>query len=604
MLQQLDTRADFSDYGSVAASVVDQLPVEEILRHHARKATLERLKSNGVNHEDDLVDLTEGQLEYMGIGVIERRKVLARTDSLRRRRRKIDHVRERIPKDSCLNSHKRASQLFIDFTATPQTAKVSRLRYSTYGPLLDPLMKPDEVKDVVDKVLTAENLHQSHVQSLSESSGQPTARPRKIFLKKESDKYLDTKSLDSIGGEGLTDVESILTFDDQIPKNASILDKDSGTDCTSSPANPSEILVHLKQSSQKSLFESNRFSTAAPMTPQHVACSLRLMAIWHAHFVIEVNASETGIDVKTLRILVRLVSKMSGEKSPTNILNEVDRASNASNGGHIHFAQFQSLLVNKYSHEPLAIDVNEMENVIWNEYYCNYISRDISEIGISSTVALILWQVFNRMADEQYYPPSMPKVDLMKILSKCAKFFNRLSHNDHPVINQEEVFQFPKFLCIMWNEAKNEQMDNGSDASLELAKELHNIFVIEELRAGPLQKRANNITWHKRYFTVVPFELRWYSNGEKTGKPKCIPLNENTHITYKDNKIQITNGQKTIKLKGKDAKSTSTWRKAIELVNRVHSTCLTPRQTQLLERRHGEHSLEVTQKSNAPIVHV
>ena len=41
------------------------------------------LRSNGINHEDDLIDLTEGQLEYMGIGVIERRKVLARTDSLR-----------------------------------------------------------------------------------------------------------------------------------------------------------------------------------------------------------------------------------------------------------------------------------------------------------------------------------------------------------------------------------------------------------------------------------------------------------------------------------------------------------------------------------------
>ena len=41
------------------------------------------LRSNGINHEDDLIELTEGQLEYMGIGVIERRKVLARTDSLR-----------------------------------------------------------------------------------------------------------------------------------------------------------------------------------------------------------------------------------------------------------------------------------------------------------------------------------------------------------------------------------------------------------------------------------------------------------------------------------------------------------------------------------------
>ena len=97
-------------------------------------------------------------------------------------------------------------------------------------------------------------------------------------------------------------------------------------------------------------------------------------------------------------------------------------------------------------------------------------------------------------------------------------------------------------------------MENGSDASLELAKELHNVFVVEELRAGLLYKRANGFTWHKRYFTVVPFELRWYPSGDKSGEPKRIPLNENTLITFKDNKIQVTNGQRTIKLKGKDAR--------------------------------------------------
>ena len=42
-------------------------------------------------------------------------------------------------------------------------------------------------------------------------------------------------------------------------------------------------------------------------------------------------------------------------------------------------------------------------------------------VGVSSTVCFILWQVFNRMADEQYYPPSLPKVDLMKVLAKTAK---------------------------------------------------------------------------------------------------------------------------------------------------------------------------------------
>ena len=65
---------------------------------------------------------------------------------LRRRRRKIDNVRERIPRDTCVNSHKRASQLFTDFCSgqgqgsTQNEPKVNQLRYSTYGPLLMPLI--------------------------------------------------------------------------------------------------------------------------------------------------------------------------------------------------------------------------------------------------------------------------------------------------------------------------------------------------------------------------------------------------------------------------------------------------------------------------------
>ena len=43
-------------------------------------------------------------------------------------------------------------------------------------------------------------------------------------------------------------------------------------------------------------------------------------------------------------------------------------------------------------------------------------------------------------------------------------------------------------------------MENGSEASLELAKELHNVFVVEELRAGVLKKHGG-LSWHKRYFT-------------------------------------------------------------------------------------------------------
>jgi hypothetical protein len=95
---------------------------------------------------------------------------------------------------------------------------------------------------------------------------------------------------------------------------------------------------------------------------------------------------------------------------------------------------------------------------------------------------------------------------------------------------------------------------NGRDSSLELAKELHTVFVTEELRAGTLSKRVNALKWNKRYFSVVPFELRWWTNSKKEGKPKVFPLTENTKLIQKDTKIDIINGDKRLRLKGKDAK--------------------------------------------------
>ena len=87
-----------------------------------------------------------------------------------------------------------------------------------------------------------------------------------------------------------------------------------------------------------------------------------------------------------------------------------------------------------------------------------------------------------------------------------------------------------------------------------MAKLLNTVFVTEELRAGMLSKRVNAFKWNKRYFAVVPFELRWWTNSKKEGTPKIFPLDENTKLIQKDTKIEIINGDKRIRLRGKDAK--------------------------------------------------
>ena len=98
----------------------------------------------------------------------------------------------------------------------------------------------DEDKKTSDTI----DLHKSDNDG-EKSTHCPIPRPRKLSTKKD-EKYLDTKSLDSIG---LTDVESIMTLDDLAPtKTSSQVDsKDSGTECTTL-ASP---LCRTKQSSQK-----------------------------------------------------------------------------------------------------------------------------------------------------------------------------------------------------------------------------------------------------------------------------------------------------------------------------------------------------------------
>ena len=71
-------------------------------------------------------------------------------------------------------------------------------------------------------------------------------------------------------------------------------------------------------------------------------------------------------------------------------------------------------------------------------------------------------------------------------------------------------------------------MGNGSDASLELAKELHNVFVIEELRAGMLAKKAAGFKWHKpefqKNFLIHFFGYRKFSKLSKTSITPNVPF--------------------------------------------------------------------------------
>ena len=78
-------------------------------------------------------------------------------------------------------------------------------------------------------------------------------------------------------------------------------------------------------------------------------------------------------------------------------------------------------------------------------------------MGCSLTVCFLLWQVFNRLADEQFYPPAMPKFDMQKVLQKCSKFFDRPAPKF--TIRDEDEFEpvrFPEMMKILWGESKDE----------------------------------------------------------------------------------------------------------------------------------------------------
>ena len=109
------------------------------------------------------------------------------------------------------------------------------------------------------------------------------------------------------------------------------------------------------------------------------------------------------------------------------------------------------------SNNPLAIDSDGLETEIWSEFYLDQVKNLAADLGCSLTVCFLLWQVFNRLADEQFYPPAMPKFDMQKVLQKCSKFFDRPAPRFN--IKDEDEFEpvrFPEMMKILWGEAKDE----------------------------------------------------------------------------------------------------------------------------------------------------
>ncbi|CBY19236.1 unnamed protein product [Oikopleura dioica] len=578
----------FSDYGSVAASVIDQLPIEEILRRNTRKATLETLRANGIILEDDLAELTDTQLEVMGINMVERRKVLAQTDSIRRRKRRLSQIRERVD-ISCRETHKRASKVFLEnpLENTPNPS-FRKIRYSTYGLLCLP--DQNEMSRLRGAINPANTEHKST--ALKRTTSMPTAKPRRLLEKKHSidEKNMDSKSLDSVGGF-MTDGDSIGTSDEHDGPLSSTI-KDDGFETESSQAHselPLPDIEGLKRELTIKLARPvpirARREDFSPQTPAAIATSIRLMGIWHAYHILEQVKNGSSVNIIDLRKIVRLASAHSGEKNPETILRELERREGSmKNFGYV---DLKDILVSHYSSNPLGITPQTLETEVWEDYFQETISKIASENGISLTVCFLLWQVFNRLADEFHFPPRLERPDMQKILQKTTRFFSK-THARYECINERdyEPLPFLDFLLILWREAKNENM-SGKDPSLELAKELHTVFVLEELRAGSLSKRVNALKWNKRFFSVVPFELRWWPNAKREGNPRSFPLDQNTKITQNGTKLEVVNGKQRLRLKGSDEKSVMRWTTAISLVYRAHATTLTPRQSQLVERRQG-----------------
>ena len=110
----------------------------------------------------------------------------------------------------------------------------------------------------------------------------------------------------------------------------------------------------------------DRLSNKSPLTPRHVSVSLKLMSIWHAHYILSCKSDDSekdNVSIKgltlmvchfvlsnrfllDLRKLVRLVSQYAGEKSPTKVLNELDRIHSLNDK--FTYDDLQKMLVNMY----------------------------------------------------------------------------------------------------------------------------------------------------------------------------------------------------------------------------------------------------------------
>ena len=135
-------------------------------------------------------------------------------------------------------------------------------RYSTYGPLLlsNGSEPSQESFDKLTARLREENIQDRVRAAVTEARSNPgeiKLRQPKIRKQMSEDdtKYMETKSLDSIGGDHLTDVESIMTLEEPSetkPKQNNDEMKDSGTESAASPT--LNDMSKVKPPSQKVYF--------------------------------------------------------------------------------------------------------------------------------------------------------------------------------------------------------------------------------------------------------------------------------------------------------------------------------------------------------------
>lgn len=163
------------------------------------------------------------------------------------------------------------------------------------------------------------------------------------------------------------------------------------------------------------------------------------------------------------------------------------------------------------------------------ELTCWQLCRETYKSLLQRSDAFKIWRIFNTLADENSFPPTISHEDYDWIIEKFATFANVNVNDSFPPADTRMVFQnFFDCLEILFSSV------NISDA----LKRIHGWLVNEVMKRGWVyvryKRRFHSLSWSRKWLTLCPgkLELSFIKSSKGSLSVKDVMYFSN-HTTFK-----------------------------------------------------------------------